>query len=391
MKIIIYGIAFIFSVLAVYSHFIMDNRYLPYVFIPVFFISLYKFNKQTLSDVIRNRIFVFLLLFYIFYFFNMKFSYETFNMDAWSFQNMKNEIIGIFIILSSFILIMGQKNSSILFHYFYSFISITFILSLIAHFTDYNSIYNKNFYGYHAFLFMFYFNIKNIKNNRLFYIVSIFLLIINYFSFNSRTTTVAIIVYLLIYSFGSYFLKSGYKTLFFSIIFFGSVFYAIFYYTFFAIENSSIVEYNFSGIGGKGFFGRLGIWLELFQYILEKPWFGYGSNISSEYMYSDIIKRSLSAHNTYLDILFRNGIVGLLLVLLVFAQIIKYFYNNSHSNYSLSAISFLFSTLFMAAGYEIIFFTILSVNLFFWCGFAFLVNQIEISKKKLNINLKLKT
>ena len=104
-------------------------------------------------------------------------------------------------------------------------------------------------------------------------------------------------------------------------------------------------------------------------------------NITTGGIYSDIIKRSLSAHNTYLDILFRNGIVGLLLVLLVFAQIIKYFYNNSHSNYSLSAISFFFSTLFMAAGYEIIFFTILSVNLFFWCGFAFLVNQIEISKK----------
>ena len=385
MKPIVYAIAFVFSLFAVYSHFIMDNWHLPFVFIAVSFLAFYNFRLSTLSKVVKNRVFVCLIVFYVFYFFSMTFSFDDFYIDAWSLKKIKIEIISIFILITTFILIMGQKSSSILFHYFYSFISITFFLSLICHFTDFNSIYNKNFYGYHAFLFLFYFNIKNIKNDKLFFIVSIIILAITFFSFNSRTSTAAILIYLFIYRFYNYFFNSGIKIFLVSIAYFFIIFFSIYYYTFEAIDNDTILELNSSG--EKGVFGRLGIWVELLQYISNKPWFGYGSNISSEYMYSKVIGRNLSAHNTYLDILFRIGIIGFLLVVLLFSQLIKYFHINKKSDFAASGMALLFSSLFMAAGYEFIFFTILSVNFFLWCGIAFLVNKFELTNTTITNNI----
>jgi O-antigen ligase len=139
---------------------------------------------------------------------------------------------------------------------------------------------------------------------------------------------------------------------------------------------------NLNSAGEKGVFGRLAIWVELFQYIGDKPLWGYGSNISSEYVYSDVIGRTLSSHNTYLDLLFRNGIFGLLLIIFLWIQIIRYFYKNRHSKFAPVGVSFLFSSLWMAASYEIIFFTILAVNLFYWAAFAILINCIEAEKKE---------
>jgi hypothetical protein len=41
----------------------------------------------------------------------------------------------------------------------------------------------------------------------------------------------------------------------------------------------------------------------------------------------------------------------------------------------------------MAAGYEFIFFTILSVNFFLWCGIAFIINNFELTNTKITNNI----
>ena len=193
-----------------------------------------------------------------------------------------------------------------------------------------------------------------------------------------------------IYRFNNFIFGSSIRIFLFSIIYISIIFYSIYYYSFEAINNIDLVELDSSGV--KGVFGRLGIWVELIQYIFEKPWFGYGSNASPEYIYSETIGRNLSSHNTYLDLLFRIGIVGFSLVILLFFQMIRYFYRNKKSKYAAPGMALLFASLFMAAGYEFIFFTVLSVNLFLWCGIAFIINNFELNKNitinKTNYNLK---
>ena len=127
MKSIVYAVAVIFSLFAVYSHFIMDNWHLPFIFVAVSCIAFYNFRLSTLSNVIINRVFICLILFYIFYFFNITFSFSyPFYLDAWSLKNVRIEIISIIILIAIFILIMGQKNLQ--------FYSIIFIRLFQLHF-----------------------------------------------------------------------------------------------------------------------------------------------------------------------------------------------------------------------------------------------------------------
>ena len=167
-----------------------------------------------------------------------------------------------------------------------------------------------------------------------------------------------------------------------SLIYFFILGFSIYFYTFIAIDNDFLT--NLNSEGEKGVFGRLPVWVELFRYIGDKPWWGYGSNISSEYVYSDVIGRTLSSHNSYLDLLFRNGVLGFTFFIILWIQIIGYFYKNRHSKFAPVGISLLFSSLWMASAYEIIFFTIMTVNLFYWVAFAIVVNCIENETKEIS-------
>ena len=101
MKLVVYAIAFVFSLFAVYSHFIMDNWHLPFIFLVVSFMAFINFRLSTLTYVIKNRVFVCLIGFYDFYVFNLTFSFEDLDMDSWSLKNMRIEFISIFLLITA--------------------------------------------------------------------------------------------------------------------------------------------------------------------------------------------------------------------------------------------------------------------------------------------------
>jgi O-antigen ligase len=387
MKAYLLFISVIFSFYAVYSNFIMNNTQVIYLGSILFLIGGVNFNFRRFLLFSKNSIFRMFLGFIIFYLVHFNFEYKIFDVDLFFIKNMIFEIIGIFIFLILFIVVLGQKHIESFSFYIYSFLWISFLLEMLMHFLDYNSIYNKNFYAYHAFLLVPYMHLRNIENKKIFLLGTGVLLLITFFSFQSRSTTTSILLYVFIYFNYNRILKTKSRLLLTSLIYFFLLGFAIYYYTFIAVDNDYLT--NLNNEGEKGVFGRLPVWVELFKYIGDKPWWGYGSNISSEYVYSDVIGRTLSSHNSYLDLLFRNGILGFTIIIFLWIQIIKYFYKNRHSKFAPVGISLFFSSLWMASAYEIIFFTIMTVNLFYWVAFAILINCIEseineLSKKTPN-------
>ncbi len=384
MKVFLLFISVIFSFYAVYSNFIMNNTQVIYLGLILCLIGGINFNLSTFLLFSKNWIFRMFLVFFIFYLVHFNFEYKIFDVDLFFIKNMILEIIGVFIFLILFILVLGQKRIESFTFYIYSFLLVSFILEMLMHFFDYNSIYNKNFYAYHAFLLVGYMHLRNIENKKIFLLGTGLLLLITFFSFQSRSTTASILVYVFFYFNYNRILKTKSRLILTSLIYFFILGFAIYYYTFIAVDNDYLT--NLNSEGEKGVFGRLPVWVELFKYIGDKPWWGYGSNISSEYIYSDVIGRTLSSHNSYLDLLFRNGVLGFIIIIFLWIQIIRYFYMNRHSKFAPVGISFFFSSLWMASAYEIIFFTVMTVNLFYWVAFAILINCIESETKDLSKN-----
>ena len=382
MKAFLLFISVIFSFYAVYSNYIMNNTQVIYIGLILFVIGSFNFNFRTFLLFSKNWIYRMFLGFFFFYFVHFNFEYKSFDVDSFFIKNMLLEITGIFVFLILFILVLGQKRIESFSFYIYAFLLVSFLMELLMHFLDYNSIYNKNFYAYHAFLLVAYIHLRNIENKKIFLFGTVILLLITFFSFQSRSTTASIIVYIFFYFNYSRILKTKSRLILTSLIYFFILGFSIYFYTFIAVDNDFLL--NLNSEGEKGVFGRLPVWVELFRYIGDKPWWGYGSNISSEYVYSDVIGRTLSSHNSYLDLLFRNGVLGFTFFIILWIQIIGYFYKNRHSKFAPVGISLLFSSLWMASAYEIIFFTIMTVNLFYWVAFAIVVNCIENETKEIS-------
>ena len=359
----------------------MVNEYIRYIFIVIFLFSIFRISKERFYNLFKNRIFISLIFFYFYYLFNYDF-FNSFNVtDAYHLRSIEAELVGLIIFFISFILILNQTENSSLTNILFFYIFITFVLHLFFHFIDYNSIYNKNFYSYHSLILLVVSHIVFKSKFKTLIFIWLFLFLINYFSFFSRTTSIGFVVYLVVFILSDKILSSRLTLNLTIVTFFFLITSLILYYTFYAFENEFFLSLDQDGIesGSKGVFGRLYIWVQLIDEISNNLFFGLGSNISSEYFYSDQISRNLSSHNTYLDILFRGGIIGLIVFLNVIYQKFNYFYENKESIYSKIGISFIFSVLFLSTAYEIIFFTILTINLFYWSIISILINKINSS------------
>jgi O-antigen ligase len=385
MKNFLLILALITSFYAVYFDFIIDDRQAIYLGFSLIFIGAINFKYQIFNSFFKNGIFPVFLGYFIFYSVHFNFAYKTFDLDVLNMRTMILEILGLCAILIMFILTLGQKNGNSLSFFLYTFLWVSFILEMFMHFFDYNAIVNKNYYAYHSFLLIGITHLRYLARRRFFLIVAGALFLITFFAFHSRTTSVAIIIYLLLYYNFKTICKTRLRIIMFTTMYFIILGITIYYYVFIAI-NSDYFN-NFNSWGEKGVFGRLPLWIELMNYIGAKPLWGYGSNISSEFIYSVEIGRNLSAHNTYLNLLFRNGILGFAIIFLLWFKIILYFQKNRQSKSARVGISFLFASLWMASAYEMIYSTIMSFNLFYWIILAFLEKHIENEKRNIKISI----
>lgn len=118
----------------------------------------------------------------------------------------------------------------------------------------------------------------------------------------------------------------------------------------------------------KGLDGRMFIWPDLLSKGFESPIVGLCSNCSTEYFDNEIGSRSISSHNTILEIFFRLGIVGLLFYIWLFISLIyKSVGEKSEKNlYKRFIFSYTLSSLYVASSNEFLLTQVFVANAFYW-------------------------
>jgi len=149
----------------------------------------------------------------------------------------------------------------------------------------------------------------------------ILLFVILFFVFATRVPGLGIFVFIACYFLWPY-LKNRPKLYYLFIsIYFLLLLGTIIYYVYLT-GLGSLIEYDDASENafGKGVSGRMYIWPDLVQRIYDNLWTGMCSNCTTEKFYNFDFTRNISSHNTFLEIAFRYGLVGLaLLFILVFS------------------------------------------------------------------------
>ena len=214
--------------------------------------------------------------------------------------------------------------------------------------------------------------------------IIIFFFILFFLIISSRAAFLSSIIFFLNYKFYPFFKK---KPFLFKSIFFINLLIIFFIWLFiYKIGNNNFLnEFSLKFFNKQFESGRYVIWIDLIELIKTKPLMGFGSDQSSTFISftSKIgIIRSLSSHNSYLELLLAGGIVALViyltLIFLIWLQLI-----DTRENYwSRIGSSYLFAMLCNS----IFTTTIISGNLLIgsltWFFLGVSIGQIANSNKK---------
>jgi len=335
--------------------------------ISIFFIyALYGFKYRRLRKKIPTNLYLLLISFIFYFYLNYDF---FFTPEIYSRWGLTQEIYYFFstpILLIIFLLILGGKNNNQLKEFIFAF-SLTFaFLGFFLNIIDFHGTENENFLAVRfltliPLLFLFF---------KSFFIRLFFFLFTSYivFYFNSRTILVALLLFISLYYFRNMFFNS--KKLFFATNILAciviTIFPALFLYSF---QEDSLLTGIFLS-DAKGVDGRFLIWAEILLRIneYENFLFGNGSNHDTLYYESGFFGRNLSSHNLILETFFRLGIIGYILLISIFFQLLNYCYERRHI-YSIQLGWILtICSMFLASLYEYILFDGSGVlnNIVFW-------------------------
>jgi hypothetical protein len=203
------------------------------------------------------------------------------------------------------------------------------ISELILILTNIYSIDNPQYYSYLNFTLvplLFLYKVNYFSRNIYLYIT--ILVCTQLVFFGNRFPSLALIFFALCWYIYPFFLKRKVRHFFWFISLFVTLsILPILYEP--ILESTIVASYNSTRSNDsnsaldKGLDGRLAIWPDIINSIVERPFLGVCSNCSTEYFSNWSQSRDISSHNTFLEVLFRSGLIGLICVLLIFYSISK--------------------------------------------------------------------
>ncbi len=279
-----------------------------YLFLPlILFNAIYIINMKSISDteaffIIFNHIIFFVLI------------YSLRNID-WS----RNQI----------------RYFSVL--YFIS-MPILFIMSFVI--TD---LVNRNTIGSYAFFLTFFPLLymigysKNLKRTSILFVFILSSIVI--FSVDSRSIFISILFVFFTYFVWNFITKRKFLfNLYFLLVAAFGYWFTFIYPKIYTWNNfHKLNELSLKFADKPLLTGRERIWERLIGYIERKPLLGYGSST----LPSDFTSTTLSAHNTYIQIGLQTGIIGIILLALVFFTFWKTSWKNRHDKKVALSASFL--------------------------------------------------
>lgn len=253
------------------------------------------------------------------------------------------------------------------------FIFIVVLIEISQFLLKINPSDNPNIYGYMAYIslpFLFIDRLRIGSDCRLNLVLTssvIVVFVILLFVFNTRMAAVGVLVFYVCYR---YALVAHRSRAAFNIFFFVYLlFIVISFYIFIYLAGLGIIkdlDESSEGIFSKGLSGRIAIWPDLLQSISENFWLGKCSNCNTMYFDNVTMSRNLSSHNTYLEILFRNGFLGLSLVLIQFYILARHFFLASWTSAGCFGFAYLMACFFFMNSCEFVYFSTFPANLLFW-------------------------
>lgn len=153
------------------------------------------------------------------------------------------------------------------------------------------------------------------------------------------------------------------------------------------VNNAYLNEISESLFNKKFNSGRSYIWTTLIHIINENIWLGYGGDQSSNFILS-IVKRGIrttSSHNSFIEILFRGGFIGLFLFISLFYSIWVQFLKAKNKYWSRLGSSYLVAILYIMTTQKVLISQNFTMNLLFW---LFIGVSLSQSLKETNLKKK---
>ncbi|WP_162605013.1 O-antigen ligase family protein [Geomonas terrae] len=185
--------------------------------------------------------------------------------------------------------------------------------------------------------------------------------------FSTRVPAVSLLIFGAVMHFWDTITKSpGRMKLLFALLFVcllgGILLYVQLWYTGVLADFDTVSDRYFQ----KGISGRGSIWPELLLRILDDPFFGHGSTRNTEYYDNFTGVRNLSSHNTYLEISFRMGLVGLFLLILVYYKLIMHFCRHREVPAAKVGGAYVLAAMVFQGSGEYMFFNSILANVLVW-------------------------
>jgi len=205
----------------------------------------------------------------------------------------------------------------------------------------------------------------------------------------ARTATFAVLFFILAFWLWPFISKSKRRYLAFFISILGTVvLFYILYLNVISYTNTSIFENNKIGILQKDLGTRVDIWKHLIYIIKDSPWFGHGASQSTStveplsFLEFSFNRGNLGSHSLYFELLYRLGLVGLLLFLFFVTILWCYFWKGKAERIVQVAAIYLAALLLFATTCQVfIFNSVLKINsAFMWIIFG-LATGATINKK----------
>lgn len=365
--------------LAIYAtakHFIMIDEFVLLLLGVFVAVMLRKIDVEAMNSAFHSPISKTFLLYLAYYIMRFNVS-PSVDLDIPS-KRIVLELAAMFSFYVVLILSSSLPRLAHVFFFFLWFLIMAFIFELFTFLIDFQPISNKNYYAYQLLTLVPFLHVALLHKVRILQIVMGVLAVLTLFVFESRTVFLALIVYFIIFIIWPGIAASRGR-LFGFIVLLIAVLSGFFYsYTYILpnIEISFLLNSS-EALTDKGLFGRVIVWRELLDQISTKLYLGHCSNCSTEFFMGGLIDRNISSHNSFLEILFRGGIVGLVIFLFLIFRIAGLCYMFKSSIYARICISYLVASIWTALTYEFIMFSMLAANFVFWLTIGLLWNGMR--------------
>jgi O-antigen ligase len=361
------------AALGAYEHFVMLERFVVYITVMFVAVALGEIRFRTFERSSRTAVSLILLGYIALYVIRLRPGVAA----AMGYHHSA-EYYELFALIAYFTLMnaaIALRNPAYLQTLMLWFVGCSIVLELSMFLAGVNVISNPNIYSYLLFASVPFIHSSLASKPRLATVVLVLLAAATMLLFKSRSVFLAFAIYGFVFVFWRQI--SATRTTF--ALFFVSFGLGIVVFLYFYIFKSSVLEANAvlqasNKLTDKQAFGRLPVWIDLVGRIAQSPIWGHCSNCNTEFFTTDDGSRNLSSHSTYLELLYRGGIVGLTIYLALLVALIRAFRRFKSNTYAVMGVAYIIASMFISSVYEFTMFSFISVNLLFWIAIGLLMN-----------------